>query len=218
MNTIENLEFIAANLDKIKISPGITLVAVSKRKPIEYIEAAYKWGVRDFGENYVQDAIPKILSLKHLREIRWHFIGHIQSNKIKDIIAHFDEVQSVDRMKIVLKMQNACISFDKKISVLIQVNIGKEPQKSGIFPEEVSDFLKYCKDFSRIEVKGFMCIPPADKDPTSYFQQMREIFETYKEQYKLTTLSMGMSHDYQQAIKKGATMVRIGTAIFGPRN
>ena len=211
-------EMIRNNLAQIKIPKSVTLVAVSKRKPVKSIRVAYKYGVRDFGENYLQDAIPKIQALQDLPDIRWHYIGHIQSNKIKEIVKYFDMVQSVDRKKVLLKMQNTCEMQEKTLRILIQINIGKEPQKSGIFPENLAEFLQECEHYSRLEVQGLMGIPPVNCDPRPYFEEMHKLFQQYKTEFGLTTLSMGMSHDYQLAVESGATMVRIGTSIFGPRD
>ncbi|MHA1675335.1 MAG: YggS family pyridoxal phosphate-dependent enzyme [Promethearchaeota archaeon] len=206
------------NLAKIDCPSHVQLLAVSKRKPIEMIEATYALGVRDFGENYMQDAIPKIEALSHLKDLRWHFIGHIQSNKIPKLVANFDMLQSVDRKKLVPKIDREAEKCQKQISILIQVNIGRESQKSGISPNELEPFLEYCRQFSHISIKGLMAIPPATADPIPYFREMKILFERCRALYPdLTVLSMGMSGDWEEAIQNGSTMVRIGTAIFGPR-
>jgi PLP dependent protein len=205
------------NLEKINCPPQVTLIAVSKRKPAAMIKAAYQAGVRNFGENYLQDALPKIEILTDLSEIRWHFIGHIQSNKIKPIVQHFHMIQSVDRKKIIRKIAKEGDRLNKVVEILIQVNIGQEDQKSGIAPKELEEMLIYCQQFPPLRVMGLMAIPPAGQNPAPFFDAMRQLFIQFKETYGLMHLSMGMSADYEQAIAHGSTMVRIGTAIFGPR-
>ena len=219
MGNSELFDSIRTNLIKIDCPSHVQLLAVSKRKPVEMIEAAYASGVRDFGENYVQDAIPKIEALKNFKDLRWHFIGHIQSNKITQIVANFDMIQSVDRKKLVPKIDLEAEKCQKLMPILIQVNIGLESQKSGIPSEKLESFLEYCQQFHHIIVKGLMAIPPSKTDPTPYFQEMKILYERCCIRYPdLTILSMGMSGDWKVAIQHGSTMVRIGTAIFGSRD
>ncbi|MHA1610496.1 MAG: YggS family pyridoxal phosphate-dependent enzyme [Promethearchaeota archaeon] len=214
----ELTERIRNNLAKIKLPPHVQLLAVSKRKPVEMIEAAYALGVHDFGENYLQDALPKIENLRQLEDIHWHFIGHIQSNKIAKIVANFDMIQSVDRKKLLSIIDQEAEKCQKHMSILIQVNIGLESQKSGISPNELESFLEFCQQFPHISVNGLMAIPPFDEDPVYYFREMQILFERCCWHYPdLTVLSMGMSGDWREAIQHGSTLVRIGTAIFGPR-
>lgn len=209
---------IEENITKLHIPSEICLLAVSKRKPVEMIQAAYNIGVRHFGENYVQDALPKIQNLSEYNDIIWHYIGHIQSNKVSDIVSHFNVIESVDRKKIVRKIEKECQKLEKKMPILIEINIGKEDQKSGITPKDLRGFLTFCQDFSHIQVQGLMCIPPYDEDPIPYFKQMQTLFQELKGEFKLTVLSMGMSSDYKDAIMHGSTEVRIGTSIFGARD
>jgi len=211
------IENIAENINKLKIPQNVTLIAVSKKKPVEFIEEAYNSGHRDFGENYIQDAIPKIKNLKHLKDIKWHFIGHLQSNKAKTAIQYFDMIQSVDSKKLAKKIDEACAEINKKIHVLIEVNIGSEENKSGIPKENLVELLDFIASLNNIKLMGLMCIPPFDENPIPYFKEMKNIYNEYKQKYKLTTLSMGMSNDYEIAIENGANMVRVGTKIFGKR-
>lgn len=212
------IENIAENINNLKIPQNITLIAVSKKKPVEFIEEAYNSGHRDFGENYVQDAIPKIIKLKHLKDIKWHFIGHLQSNKIKRAVQYFDMIQSIDSKKLANKLNNACADQNKKMRVLIEVNIGSEENKSGVSKEKLLELLDFIKSLNNIKLMGLMCIPPFDENPIPYFGEMKNIYNEYKQKYKLTTLSMGMSDDYKEAIENGANMIRVGRRIFGERN
>lgn len=208
---------IGSNIKNLKIPENVKLIAVSKKKPTEFIEEAYNSGHRDFGENYIQDAIPKIIKLKHLKDIIWHFIGHLQSNKAKKAIQYFDMIQSVDSKKIAKKIDDACAKINKKMHVLIEVNIGSEENKSGISKENLVDLLDFITSLNNIKLMGLMCIPPYNENPIPYFEEMKNIYNEYKQKYKLTTLSMGMSNDYETAIKNGANMIRVGTKIFGER-
>ncbi len=208
---------IGNNIKNLKIPENVKLIAVSKKKPVELIEEAYKSGHRDFGENYIQDAVPKIIKLKHLEEIKWNFIGHLQSNKVKLAAQYFDIIQSIDSKKLANKLNNACAELNKEMSVLIEVNIGSEQNKSGIPKENLEELLEYIKSLTNIKIMGLMCIPPFDENPIPYFKEMKNIYNEYKQKYKLTTLSMGMSNDYEIAIENGANMVRVGTKIFGKR-
>lgn len=208
---------IGNNIKNLKIPENVKLIAVSKKKPVELIEEAYKSGHRDFGENYIQDAIPKIIKLKHLKEVKWHFIGHLQSNKVKLAAQYFDIIQSIDSKKLANKLNNACAELNKEMSVLIEVNIGSEQTKSGIPKENLKELLEYIKSLNNIKLMGLMCIPPFDENPIPYFKEMKNIYNEHKQKYKLKILSMGMSNDYEVAIENGANMVRVGTKIFGKR-
>ncbi len=211
------IENISENLNKLNIPKNVSLIAVSKKKPIEFIEEAYNSGHRNFGENYIQDAIPKIIKLKHLKDIKWNFIGHLQSNKVKLAAQYFDMIQSVDSKKLIKKIDNFCAEINKIMPVLIEVNIGSEKNKSGIPKENLKELLEYIKSLNNIKLMGLMCIPPFDENPIPYFKEMKNIYNKHKQKYKLKILSMGMSNDYEIAIENGANMVRVGTKIFGKR-
>ena len=218
-NTMDSIdaEQVKKNLQSIKIPPSIKLIAVSKKKPASLVKTAYNLGQRDFGENFVQDGIQKIRTLKSLDEIKWHFIGHIQSNKAADVAQFFDYVHTLGRKKIAQKLNDTCQKIKKILPVLIEVNIGNESQKSGILPENIQNLVDFILTCKNLKWEGFMCIPPYGKEAESYFLRMQEIFIPYQEKYHITELSMGMSMDYQKAIQYGATMIRIGTKIFGAR-
>lgn len=208
---------IKEKLEDLKLPDDIQLVAVSKKKPKELIEEAYIAGQRIFGENYMQEAVEKIKKLQKLSKIQWHYIGPLQSNKTKDAVKYFDLIQSVDRIKIARKLNMHAKDLNKIQKILIQINIGKEPQKSGVELSKLNHLIQYILTCDHLKWLGFMCIPPFHEDSKPYFQKMQEIYAKYQKQYSLSILSMGMSDDYLEAITFGANMVRIGTKIFGIR-
>jgi pyridoxal phosphate enzyme (YggS family) len=225
-NTILNMN-LENNYYEIKknLSSDITLIAVSKTKPLPMIEKLYLCGQLEFGENYLQEAIEKINYFKSKNnmkfdKIKWHFIGHIQSNKIKKIVKYFDMIQSVSSSKHLELINLESKKHNKIMPVLIEINIGDEIQKSGVRTDELNDLLDNIKNMTNIELKGFMCIPPNNVDilkTRNYFLEMKSIFDKYKMKYNLTILSMGMSLDYKLAIDCGSNMVRVGSKIFGNR-
>lgn len=196
------------------------LVAVSKGQSIEKITALYASGQRHFAENYVQEALVKMRQLP--QGIIWHFIGQIQSNKITKIARYFDWVQSVDDFDVAERLNHACMISAKKINICICVNIDKEPQKSGVFPEAVNELVHKIKALDHVSLRGLMVIPK----PRTVFDEQLMVFKKVAQLFNelnyqglaLDTLSMGMSADYQAAIAAGSTMVRLGTALFGERN
>ena len=192
----------------------INIVAVSKTIAIEKIEQAIALGITNFGENYLQEAKEKWLDLKvKYPNVKLHFIGHMQSNKVKDAFMIFDCIQSVDSINLaneIVKYQN---KFQKIMPIFIQINIGNEAQKSGVKIEEANDFIKFCKNDLNLEVKGLMAVPPSDKNPAPFFALLKKIAN----ENNLNQLSMGMTADYETAIALGSNYVRIGTALFGSR-
>ena len=214
-NIKENISFINE-----KIKRNATIIAVSKKKSAELIKEAFESGVENFGENYLQEAIEKISFLKHLK-INWHFIGKIQSNKCKEIAKNFEWVHTVDRFKIAKLLNDNC-PLNKTINVLIQINIDKEESKSGINDEEILSLAEGISSLPNLKLKGVMVIPKNESD-----KKLTEIsFEkTVKASMRLrdkfphaNEVSMGMSNDFELAIKKGSTMIRKGTGIFGERH
>lgn len=204
---------------------NVTLLAVSKTKPASAIEQAYLVGQRDFGENYLQEAIDKITTLSHLPDICWHFIGPIQSNKTKQIAQHFNWVHSVDRAKIAHRLNEHLHNLasqhkgqDSALNICLQVNISEEPSKSGIMIDEVFSLAEVVDNCDKLVLRGLMAIPEKNAGEASY-KKMHDLFKKLQAQYPtVDTLSMGMSNDLEIAIAHGSTMVRIGTAIFGERN
>jgi pyridoxal phosphate enzyme (YggS family) len=200
---------------------SVELLAVSKTQPAEVIRQAAEAGQRYFGENYLQEALIKIDSLKDL-DLEWHFIGPIQSNKTKDIAENFDWVQTVDRFKIAQRLDNKRPKNRGKLNICIQVNIDNESTKSGIAATELFDLAEHISQLNNLLLRGLMIIPTHTDDPLQQrrsFRQAQLLFKQLAEIYpSVDTLSMGMSGDMTMAIAEGSTMVRIGTAIFGMRH
>ncbi len=198
---------------------AITLVAVTKSVPGSAIEQAWQLGIRHFGENRVQEALPKISSLPP--GITWHFLGHLQTNKVRHVVEHFQLVQSLDRMKLARALQKEGEDRGKVIQVLLQVNIGDEKSKSGFHPDEIEDVLVEISTFSHLRVLGLMAIPPYFPDAEAvrpYFRKMNGLFrQICIPNVQMEYLSMGMTHDFEIAVEEGANMVRLGTALFGER-
>jgi pyridoxal phosphate enzyme (YggS family) len=193
---------------------GITLVAISKTHGAAAIEAALALGQRVFGENRVQEAQAKYRSLKpRYPDLVLHLVGPLQTNKAKDAVALFDVIETVDRPKLAEALAHAMEKTGRFPACLVQVNIGNEKQKAGIAPEDADEFIKSCRSRWNLPVQGLMCIPPAGENPAPHFSQLAGIAR----RNGLKQLSMGMSADFEAAIKAGATLVRVGTAIFGPR-
>jgi len=193
---------------------SVALVAVSKTHGIRAVRQALAVGQRLFGENRVQEAAAKFPQLRaDYPDLLLHLIGPLQTNKVKDAVALFDVIETVDRPKLAAKLAEEMQRASKRPRCYIQVNIGNEPQKAGVAPHDVSALLALSRDEYRLPVVGLMCIPPADQDPTPYFAQMAALAKSHQ----LPILSQGMSGDYPAAIAAGATHVRVGTAIFGAR-
>lgn len=183
-------------------------IAVSKTQNIDNILKVYDKGYKNFGENYLQEALVKIPQLP--KDITWHFIGNIQSNKTLDIAKNFDIIHTIDREKIARRFDTHAQALSKKLQVLIQVNIDNEESKSGVLVQDLEKLVNVIKQLKHIELIGLMCIPKKGSDA---FKKMAVL----KNKYNLNELSMGMSDDYLEAIQNGATMIRIGTKIFGKR-
>ena len=208
--------------DKCGRSPEeITLVAVTKTVDQERIRAAIVAGLRVFGENYIQEAREKIPSIAE--PVEWHFIGHLQRNKAKYAVRLFDVVETVDNVKLAGELQKRAEAIKRIQPVLVQVNVSGEETKSGITPEGLPDLLKFIGRSSSLEFRGLMTMPPYFADPElarPYFRKLRELRDKMAERFPsliFKELSMGMSGDFTVAIEEGATIVRIGTAIFGER-
>jgi pyridoxal phosphate enzyme (YggS family) len=199
---------------------SVRLVAVSKKQDAEKLRVLWKCGQRIFGENRVQEARVKIPEMPTGGE--WHFIGGLQTNKAKDAVECFDVIESVDRLDLAAELQKRADVAGKKLRVFLEVNVGGEAAKHGCAPEKAAELLAQVQPLSRLEVQGLMAIPPFREDPENarlFFQRLREIRDQLEQGsgMALPELSMGMSHDYAVAIAEGATLVRIGTALFGSR-
>lgn len=199
---------------------SVRLVAVSKKQDAEKLRVLWNCGQRIFGENRVQEARIKIPEMPAGGE--WHFIGGLQTNKAKDAVECFDVIESVDRLDLVAELQKRAEAAGKKLRVLLEVNVAGEAAKHGCAPDQAVELLHQVRGCGRLEVQGLMAIPPFREDPENarpFFRQLREIRDRLEQETgeALPELSMGMSHDYPVAIAEGATLVRIGTALFGPR-
>jgi len=227
VNIRENLERvkerIVAACNKVGRSPDeVKIVAATKTVPPERIREAIKAGIKIIGENRVQEAERKILELKD-ENVEWHMIGYLQKNKVNKALRLFKMIQSVTSVDLARKINNSCGRNNQKMPCLLEINIGKEPTKAGFLEDELFENLEELSKMPNLEIKGLMAIPPflEPEEVRPYFVKLREIMEKINEMkisnMHLTELSMGMSHDFEVAIEEGATMVRIGTAIFGPR-
>jgi pyridoxal phosphate enzyme (YggS family) len=216
---------IADAAGRVGRDPGrVRLVAVSKKVHPDRIRAACECGQRLFGENYLQEAEEKIKFLD--ADLEWHFIGHLQSNKSAQAARLFGMVETVDRLKIGVALDRSLSGTGLILPVLVQVNIGREPQKSGVLPEDTGQLLKELAGLGNLSVRGLMVMPPFFDDPAKvrpFFRQTRELALDLCDRGLLgrdgePELSMGMSGDYQVAVEEGATLVRVGTALFGERS
>lgn len=220
-------DHIAETLERVRFAQSaagraaeVTILAVSKQQPVAAIRAAYQAGLRNFGENFFQEAAVKLAELESL-DITWHFIGRIQSNKTRDIAQMFQWVHTVDRLKIATRLNDQRPHFSPPLNVCIQVNQAGEPQKGGVEESEVADLARAVMSLPRLRLRGLMTLPPATADPETnapLFARLNRLKAALIEAgIPLDTLSMGMSADLEAAIDQGSTIVRIGTAIFGPR-
>ncbi len=198
----------------------VLLLAVSKKQPLEKIRALVERGQARFGENYVDEALEKMDALTPL-ELEWHFIGPVQSNKTRALAERFDWVQSVDRAKIVRRLNDQRPADRPPLNVLIQVNLDQETQKAGCPPDEVAALASTIDEAPRLVLRGLMAIPAPRQDPAEQqaaFQRLRDQFDVLAREYpEVDTLSAGMTGDLEAAVVAGSTMVRVGTALFGPR-
>lgn len=203
-----------------RTSGSVQLLAVSKRHPGSAIGRALQCGQRDFGENYAQELAEKCLEIGQEVAV-WHFIGPLQSNKTTLVAKHAHWCHSVDRLKIAKRLSDQRHESMPPLQICIQVNVDDEDSKSGVSLEQLPALVKEVAELPRLKLRGLMCIPLASKDPEQQkasFSKLRQAKEQLQQQgYALDTLSMGMSNDYQVAIAEGATIIRVGTAIFGPR-
>ena len=226
--TKENLEIVEENIQKACKKAGrdrneVTLIAVSKTKPVSDIRQAMDCGITVFGENKVQEIRDKTAEIKE--PLSWHMIGHLQANKVKYLPGVACMIHSVDNDKLAAEIEKQAAKYDLVMDVLIEVNMAKEDTKFGITPEETIDFVKRISAYEHLNIRGLMTIAPYTDDPESnreYFKGLRllkdEINSLNIPGVKMDTLSMGMTGDYMVAIEEGATLVRVGTGIFGERD
>ncbi len=223
MSIKNNIELIKEKMDKAMAKSGnknVRLIAVSKKHLLSEIKEAYDFGLRDFGENQIQEAIPKILEADF--NATWHMIGHLQSNKANKATTHFDWIQSVDKLKTAQKISSKAIELNKTIKTLIEVNTSGEEAKNGVSPTNLLKLVEELEELPNIEPMGLMTIGPlygGEAENRKAFTLLRDLLEkaqTTNPAYK--ELSMGMSGDFEDAIIEGSTMIRIGSAIFGARS
>ncbi|MBF0345313.1 MAG: YggS family pyridoxal phosphate-dependent enzyme [Nitrospirae bacterium] len=202
----------------------VKLIAVTKHIPMETIAQVIDIGLRNLGESYIQEAVKKIEDLNKadpVTRLSWHLIGHLQKNKVKHAVTLFDVIHSLDSIELAKEIDTHAARLGKVQSVLIQVKLAEEHTKSGVAIDLVPAFIDAIRGLSHVSVVGFMTIPPFLEDPKEvrpYFRQLNQLRESvYGMGFKNLELSMGMSNDYEVAIEEGSTLVRIGTAIFGPR-
>ena len=224
----ENLKKVEENVDAASRKAGrsrdeVTLIAVSKTKPVEMLSTIYNQGIRDFGENKVQEMCDKMEQLPS--DIRWHMIGHLQTNKVKYIVGHTTLIHSVDSLHLAKEIEKQAEKKDVTVDILVEVNIAEEESKFGIHKEETYELVRQIAALPHVHICGLMTIAPYVENPEDnrmYFRGIRQLSVDIAEQnidnVDMDVLSMGMTGDYMVAIEEGATMVRVGTGIFGERN
>jgi len=223
----ENLRRIREKIAEAALRVGrkpeeVKILGAAKGQSTEKIREAVAEGLTLIGENYVQEAEKKKPFLSDL-SLTWHLIGHLQKNKAKKAFELFDLIETVDRIEIAEKLSKLCQKAGRRLPIFIEVNVGGEENKKGILPEALPELIRHIRDLPGLEIRGLMCIPPYFEDVEAvrpYFRRLRELRDELQEKFDLpalTELSMGMSHDFEVAVEEGATIVRIGTALFGPR-
>ena len=224
----DNILTVHKNIEEACLKAGrdpkeVTLISVTKTKPLPDLREAYEAGERNFGENKVQELVSKIDELPS--DIKWHMIGHLQRNKVRQIIGRVELIHSVDSYRLAEEINIQSIKKNIITPVLIEVNIGEEISKFGVRPDEAEELIREIAELKNVEVRGLMTVAPAFDDPEEtrpLFRSMHNLFVDIKnkniDNVNMCILSMGMTNDYKIAVEEGATMVRVGTAIFGPRN
>lgn len=215
---------ICKNIEAIKkeIPNSVQLLAVSKTKPIEMMEEAYKMGIKDFGENKVQEILKKEENFH--KDVRWHLIGNLQTNKVKYIVGKVYLIHSLSSAKLLVQIEKEFGKMDQIAKTLLQINIGKEESKGGILLEELDLIIKKVEECKFVKVNGIMVIIPKGNENSNrkYFRQTKDIFNRLKEKsfnnIEMKILSMGMTQDYKIAIEEGSNLIRVGEGIFGKRN
>ena len=217
MSIKENISRLLSDLPE-----NVKLVAVSKTRTVEEMREAYAFGQRDFGENKVQELTKKYDEFDE--SVRWHLIGHLQRNNVKYIVGKVFLIHSLDSIRLLAELEKQYLAAGLNADVLIEINIGREENKTGIFPEELEEMLIQCEKCTRVKVKGLMTVLPvcSEDEQKQYFLEVRKIWDSLKERQfsniEMQYLSMGMTGDYKAAILEGSNMVRIGEGIFGKRN
>ncbi len=215
---------IADNIKKLleEIPEGVVVVAAAKTREPAEVSEAISAGIRILGENYVQELLRVQDQIEG--EAQWHFIGHLQTNKVRKIVGICDMIQTVDSLRLAREIDKRCGAIGKVMPILIEVNSGREPQKAGVMPEDAFDLIREIALFPNLSIQGLMTMGPLAGDPEDarpYFVETRKLFDKLKEAdisgIEMRTLSMGMTNSYRIAVEEGSNMIRIGTMIFGPR-
>jgi PLP dependent protein len=200
---------------------SVTLLGITKGQPAAVVRAGADLGLDDFGESYLQEALEKLDALQD-RALTWHFVGRIQANKTRPIAERFSWVHAVDRLRIAARLSEQRPHYAPPLNLCLQVRLGEEASKGGVAADELPDLARAVARLPRLKLRGLMCIPPEERDAArqhAWFRELRRLYETLNAGGAgLDTLSMGMSGDFEAAIEEGATIVRVGTALFGPRN
>jgi len=221
-NLIEIHSRIASAIKKSnRQNETVTLIGASKTVSAQRLRLFVQGGLKSLGENYIQEGISKQNELADL-DICWHFIGALQSNKARQAVEHFDWIHSVDRASLIKALEKEAAHADKTIKVLLQVNVGDESSKAGCSADELEKLAAFCLEQPHLQLRGLMCLPPFHENAEAtrkYFSLLRELRDGLKSTFGMDQLelSMGMSHDFEIAIEEGATMIRVGTALFGRR-
>jgi pyridoxal phosphate enzyme (YggS family) len=221
-NIYKNIEFVR---DTLKLTKSVEIIAVTKKFSYQDVLEALNCGIIHIGESKIQEALPKFDQLaSSLPGIKKHFIGHLQTNKAKKAVENFDFIHSLDSLKLADEINRHAASTDKVQNCLIEVKVSQESSKTGVLPDDVNDFYVKCLSFPNIVIRGLMVITPYSNNPQNsrhYFKYVKNLFEDIKKSFanpNFDILSMGMSSDYRIAVEEGATMIRIGSAIFGERD
>ena len=201
---------------------SVRLIAVSKTQPAAAVREAYAAGQRDFGENYVQELLQKAEELRELRDLRWHFIGHLQRNKAKQVAPLASLVHTIDGLELARELAKrvAALGPERRLPVLVEVSIAGEEQKHGAAPQDLAELFQGIEQLPQLWLRGLMCVPPLTEDAAGarpHFDALSRLREQHGGAPRLPELSMGMTHDLEHAVAAGATLVRVGTAIFGAR-
>lgn len=212
---LENLKIIRENVEKYKTAEEVTIVCASKTRSAEIINTLPSYSLNIVGENKVQELLEKYDSVD--KSITWHFIGQLQTNKVKYIIDKVSLIESVDRESLVDEIDKQAKKHGIKMPVLVEINAGAEESKGGVTLESVESMLDYVKSKENLILKGLMSVFPVGADESLY-AKIKHTYDTFKDKYSLSVLSMGMSNDYITALKHGATEIRLGTALFGARD
>lgn len=221
---MSDLDLVKKNTERLlrEIPEEVTLLAAVKTRTIEEVKIAFNAGICHFGHNYVQEA--RAMAPEIDLKAKWHMIGHLQRNKAKDAVELFDMIETLDSIRLAEELEKRCAAAGKTLEVLIEINSGMEDEKSGVLPQDLAPLVEAASDFPHLRLVGLMTMGPLEGEPESsrpYFVKTRQIFEELRKAnlpgVDMRVLSMGMSDSFRVAIEEGATMVRLGTALFGPR-